>query len=301
MAVAASASAATPPKPVLSTRAAFGITYQQALLTGTVNPEGRPTFYFFQIGTSKTYGSGTAPVYAGSGSHTLSVSATVAGLSPVTTYHYRIVADGASGAFYGSDRTFVSGKIPLSLAIAAVPNPVPLGGTFTIEGTLSGTGNGGRAVVLQQNAFPYLTNNFVDVGNAQLTLPDGGFDFTVLNATLNSQYRVVSVDRTPVMSGVVVENVALHVTLRTQRSRRHRHRVRLFGAIAPAQNGAGVSIQRLGRRGWVTVAGTIARPAGTLSRFSDMITVPRPGTYQVLVTATDGSHVAGTSNAVGIA
>jgi len=54
------------------------------------------------------------------------------------------------------------------LTLAATSNPVPFGRSTTIVGTLSGTGNGGRQVVLQQNPFPY-TGGFTTVGNAQLT------------------------------------------------------------------------------------------------------------------------------------
>ena len=45
---------------------------------------------------------------------------------PRTTYHYRLVATNATGTALGADRTFVTAKIPLSLAITAAPNPVAL-------------------------------------------------------------------------------------------------------------------------------------------------------------------------------
>ena len=38
-----------PALPVVTTGKATAVTYQSATLTGTVNPEGKPTVYFFQI------------------------------------------------------------------------------------------------------------------------------------------------------------------------------------------------------------------------------------------------------------
>ncbi len=50
---------------------------------------------------------------------------------------------------------------------------------MTIEGTLSGTGNAGAVVQLQQSAYPY-TEGWSDVGNPELTLANGMFLFNEL-------------------------------------------------------------------------------------------------------------------------
>ncbi len=62
--------------------------------------------------------------------------------------------------------------MPLSLAIVATPDPVSFGAAVTIQGTLSGTGNAGRAIVLQGNPFPF-TAGFQDIGNTELTNAQG--------------------------------------------------------------------------------------------------------------------------------
>ena len=56
----------------------------------------------------------------------------------------------------GKDRTFTTGKIPLSLQLVGSPNPVVFGSPFFVEGTLSGTGAANHAIVLQANPFPYV-------------------------------------------------------------------------------------------------------------------------------------------------
>ncbi len=59
-------------------------------------------------------------------------------------------------------------KVPLSLQILSSPDPVLFGGTAIVQGTLSGTGNGNREVVLQADQFPF-SAGFQNVGNPELT------------------------------------------------------------------------------------------------------------------------------------
>ena len=89
---------------------------------------------------------------------------------PLTTYHYRLIAVNAGGAATGGDKAFKTAKVPLSLQITAGPNPTIFGGIATIQGTLSGTGNGDMEVLLQANPFPY-TQGFATTGNPELTTP----------------------------------------------------------------------------------------------------------------------------------
>ena len=77
-----------------------------ATLNGTVNPEGAETQYFFQYGTTTAYG-GTTSTESSSGTTDQPVTATISGLSPATTYHYRLVAVPFGGVpVNGADATF---------------------------------------------------------------------------------------------------------------------------------------------------------------------------------------------------
>jgi len=96
LAVAAPATAAAS-EPVVSTGTATAITSTSATLNGTVNPEGQATSYYFQYGTTTSYGSETATAAAGSGAASVNVSVPIASLAPQTTYHHRLVATNASG------------------------------------------------------------------------------------------------------------------------------------------------------------------------------------------------------------
>ena len=116
---------------------------ERSRLTGKVNPSGAPTTIYFQYGPTKRYGAQTGPVPIGRGHGGQARRADVSGLSPKTTYHYRLVAENAHGVVSGADRTFTTKPQPLGLSLAATPNPVPFGGTTTLGGTLTGSNNVG--------------------------------------------------------------------------------------------------------------------------------------------------------------
>jgi subtilase family serine protease len=74
-----------------------------------VYPNGSDTAYWWQYGTTTSYGQTTVPVDAGSGQAPVTISSNLAGLAPDTTYHYRLVARNSFGNAYGYDFTFKTG------------------------------------------------------------------------------------------------------------------------------------------------------------------------------------------------
>jgi hypothetical protein len=80
-------------------------------LDGTVNPHGIPlTACEFEYGTDTSYGSTAAcEPSPGSSAGPVEVHADVAGLTPLTVYHYRLVAANANGSSSGIDRSFTAG------------------------------------------------------------------------------------------------------------------------------------------------------------------------------------------------
>jgi len=283
----AAATAASPP--LVSTGGASSVSYGGALLSGTVDPRGASTSYYFQYGPTRAYGAQSPVTPVGAGTTTLPVSVAVSALQPALTYHYRLVALNSAGASVGADESFKTAAIPLSLQILGAPNPTPYGAPTLIEGTLSGTGNADRAVVLQENPFPY-TQGFLDVGEAHLTTAAGGFTFPVLGLTQATQFRVVTTANPMISSPIVLEQVAPLVTIHARRLRRG-HRVRIYGTITPNEEGMAVEILRLGRAGARRVALTFAR-AGSAStaHYRKLIRVRRGGVYEVLVRVTNGAQ-----------
>ena len=292
------AGAAVPVRPVVKTGAAAALTYQSATLGGTVNPGGLPTTYFFQYGPTNRYGGQTPPAGLTGATAPVTVRSPVAGLIPVTKYHYRLVGVNTLGTVVGADATFTTRPIPLSLSIAALPNPVVFGAPLSVVGVLAGTGAAGRPVLLQARAFPF-TTDFQNVGDPHLAPPTGAFQFTLLSLASNTQFRVVSGGAGPaVASPVVTENVALHVTMHAARHRLHggSFDVRFSGRISPAEAGARVAVQRLVGSQWRFVRGTNARAGGTTgSSYAVTIRRRHGGFYRVSVQPVEGGHVAGSS------
>ncbi|HWY18767.1 MAG TPA: fibronectin type III domain-containing protein [Solirubrobacteraceae bacterium] len=276
--------------PVVSTGGSSNVSFSSALLYGYVDPNGLATGYVFQYGTTSGYGAQTPLAPAGSGKSSIKLSQTVTGLQPYTTYHFRIVAVNATGTSNGRDRTFRTAKVPLSLQITSVPDPVVFGSPFVVEGHLFGTGGANREVRLEANPFPYL-GGFRAVGNPEVTDGAGGFSFPYLGLLENAQLRVVTVGGTLVTSPVVVESVAVRVAFHVARTR-HRGRVRLYGTIAPAEVGALVGFQLLRPGNSINEGGTVVKPGTlTVSRFSRIVRLRHPGVYRALVKIADGAHV----------
>jgi hypothetical protein len=98
--------------PAVTTQAATSVGQNGATLNGQVNPNGASTTYYFDYGTSAAYGSSTTQTSAGSGTTAQAVSAVISGLTPGTTYHYRLVASNSAGTTNGNDMTFTTAAQP---------------------------------------------------------------------------------------------------------------------------------------------------------------------------------------------
>jgi sugar lactone lactonase YvrE/phosphodiesterase/alkaline phosphatase D-like protein len=94
--------------PKAITEAATDIGATQATLHGTLNPTGFFTIYYFEYGPTTSYG-GKIPAFASSvGTSDIAVSQTPSGLSPGTSYHFRLVAESYTGTEKGEDKTFTT-------------------------------------------------------------------------------------------------------------------------------------------------------------------------------------------------
>jgi hypothetical protein len=297
-ALAVPAIAAAAAKPTVSTGGASKVTITTATLNGTVNPQGASTTYFFQYGTTTAYGSRTPSVGAGVGTKAVAATAAIAGLGPNTKYHYRLVAQNSLGTTAGKDRAFTTPKQPLGLALAATPNPVAFGAPSTLAGTLSGTGNAGRPIRLQQKPFPF-TGGFTNVGNVQITTAQGGFSFALLSVPLTTQYRVLVTNNRSVVSPVVTVSVTVRVGTRTSSTHVHRGgRVHFSGSITPKVPNVPIAIQKLNAKNhWVTISGTITRSTGV---YGKTIHIKRGGSYRIYAGANGGTFAPGVGRKVRI-
>jgi len=114
---ASTALAAGPP--AATTGAASAITRSTATLNGTVDPNGSSVRWYFEYGTTTAYGLTSGGEDAGDGDGEVPVAAGLQGLSPGTTYHYRLIATNADGGAQGADRTFRTAAGPRLPAISS--------------------------------------------------------------------------------------------------------------------------------------------------------------------------------------
>ncbi|HET6510049.1 MAG TPA: hypothetical protein VFG42_24865 [Baekduia sp.] len=98
------ARAADPPQ--ASTGSAKDVGRTDATLVATVTPRGSATSVRFDLGTSAAYGLQSSSKDAGGGSDPVTVEIPVQGLTPNTTYHFRVVATSDGGTVNGADATF---------------------------------------------------------------------------------------------------------------------------------------------------------------------------------------------------
>jgi len=133
------------PAPTTTTLAASLVESTTATLNGTVNANNVSTDVTFEYGPTDTYGTTVSGVPSPvTGSAATSVSASISGLTPGNTYHFRVTGISAGGTSHGSDLTFTAAcALPtLGFTLASiinvdqtvVLNATPAGGTFSGPG-----------------------------------------------------------------------------------------------------------------------------------------------------------------------
>jgi phosphodiesterase/alkaline phosphatase D-like protein len=284
------ASVPTTPPPVAKTGGAQGVTATSATLTGTANPKGTATTYYFQYGATAAYGSVTPSGNAGSGSRDVSVSAALSGLARNTTYHYRLIVTNAGGTSFGADRTFATAP-PLGVLLNASRETVVAGQATTLSGVMLGPGSLRTTVTLQRATSA--RGRFV---NARTTTSadDGTFTFSGLKPSRTTWFRAIGAGGTSAAVRVVVR---FRVTLLASTASRYgRQGVRLHGVVAPSHNRRRVLLQKLGAgHRWHTISRPrLHRTPGNLSAYSVILSVGQRGLWRAVVTP-DAGHARGFS------
>lgn len=146
----ATASASSPPCAAGTTAPASAVSATAATLNGVVSPGGTDAAYTFEYGTTPAYGSSTAVTDAGAGDAAGLVQATLAGLSPSTTYYFRLdttasYPDNAGGTFTSaSDGRQQSFTTP---AAAVTPQPAMAIDTTSLPAGTAGVPYAGGLLV----------------------------------------------------------------------------------------------------------------------------------------------------------
>lgn len=123
------------PPPTVTTGSATGVTQTEAMLAGTVNPNGsNVTRCAIEYGRSLPSGTTVAcSPSPGSGTSAVPVSGAASGLSANTTYEYRVIAETGGGSTTGSTATFKTSPSAPTVTTGSATGVTPT------EATLNGT------------------------------------------------------------------------------------------------------------------------------------------------------------------
>ncbi len=155
-------------------------------LTGGVYPNSLDTTYEWQYGTSTAYGEQTAATDIGSGTAAVGVTDTLTGLTPGTTYDYRLVATNSDGTSYGYNYSFTTAA---ASDVAPVDTVLPaISGTATEGQTLAVTTGGWNP---SPTGYTYQWQRSADGANWTAITGATGSTYTLAAADVGDDIDVV--------------------------------------------------------------------------------------------------------------
>ena len=170
--------------PSVATLAATSVTGTTATLNGTINPNGLATTYYFEWGTTTSYGTTTTVISAGSGTTSIAVNANLSGLTGGQTYHFRLVGVNSDGTTSGNDMTFTPGAatVTTTAATSITMSDAATGGNVTSDGGSSITA---RGVCWGTTANPAVSGSHTTDGSGT-----GSFTSTLTGLSSNTTYHI---------------------------------------------------------------------------------------------------------------
>lgn len=277
--VADTANAATQPTAV--TGPASSVTLTASTLTGNIDPNGASATWSFEYGTTTTYGLTTSSTSAGSGTGAIAVSRRISGLTPGTTYHYRLVATNSAGTAFGKDVTFGTPERPptvtktsvsvvhdASAGVAALVDPNGLATTWYVA---YGTSTAYGSVSASHYAGSGIKDVSISATLSALT-PDTTYHFALV--ATNAAGTTKSVDETLHTTGPPTIAASSAIVMF------HRP-VNLSGMVSTgaANEGVAVYARPINSSSFILLATVLTRSGGA---WSDPVRPKIQTTYEVL-------------------
>ncbi|MEH3054730.1 MAG: hypothetical protein PGN13_12120 [Patulibacter minatonensis] len=291
-----------PKAPVTTTQAASRITAAGAQLNARVSPQGQATTVRFDWGPTTAYGNTTATASAGSSRGTVSRGLTITSLAPGTTYHFRSVAQNASGSVVGKDRTFTTTRGLTSVSAALSMPVVAWEQSIAVSGSLAGAAPGKVSLELLRQDYPF-NGAYRRIATTR-TNAAGSYAFRLSRVYEAVRVRVRVIGSTTVQSPELGVGSELLVKLTV--GVRKRSTTRLRGTIFPVSGtGAKARLQRQSPSGTWRNVRTLRLSAKAGQRASFRASVKRIGrtaAYRVVVDPRDGGrHALTISRSVSVA
>jgi hypothetical protein len=254
------------------TGTATDVTTTSATLNGTVDPNGRATTWYFQYGTSTSYGSKTPAKSAGSGTSSVNVSIAISGLKPGRVYHYRLVATSDAGTSRGADATFSTSGAPKAVT-------APATAITPTSATLNGTVNpNGRATTWY---FEYGTSTAYGSKTPSKSAGSGTTDRTVtatisnLSPSTTYHFRLVATNDAGTSRGADASFATSGVTIAASTTQLvYGHAVILSGTVSTKQSGETVIVlaEKFGAASFTSIA-TVVTGAGGMWSYATRPTI----------------------------
>ncbi len=223
--------------PFVQTQPAQSVGPDFGVVAGALDTRGRSTTWWFDYGTSSAYGKSTSSRSAGSKTGAQTVSATLTGLAPATTYHYRLVAKSDAGTTHGADATFTTAGVTLTV----VARQVVFGGRITLSGVVPTRRAGEQVIVFAQ---PYGGGSF-QARSTVLTGADGTWAYI-------AKPRVTTAYMASWRGGMSAQvSIGVHPSIALHQTAARRFVVKVAGGRSFA--GRLIQVQRRTNGRWATI------------------------------------------------
>lgn len=194
--------------PDATTNSTFAPTDTTSVVTGTVNPNGAVTTYWYEYGVGTSLGKKSPVQTVGSGRTATLAPGYITGLSKSTTYYYRLVAENQYGKSTGSTLTMRTSSVS-----AAPEGVIPTAKTFPANeitksgATLRGEVNPNKGAT--QYWFEYGRTNRLGNTTAFVSLGNGNTSIVAtaqpkLNANTTYYFRINAQNEFGTVNGTIM-------------------------------------------------------------------------------------------------
>jgi Zn-dependent metalloprotease len=174
--------------PMVRLKQMVDVTETNATLYGQINPNSLATSFYFEYGLTPAFGSATPTYPLPAATEFQDISATIANLQPLQTYHYRLVATNGFATISTPAATFFTAVKPVISSMT--PTKGPIGTEITITG---------------QHFNPTPKNNFVSFGATRGTVLSS--TSTQIKVTVPAGASLGPISVLDAQSGLVGESV----------------------------------------------------------------------------------------------
>lgn len=174
--------------PLVKIKQTVDVTETTATLYGQINPNSLSTSFYFEYGTTPSFGLVTPTYPSSDTTEFVNVSAPIAGLQPRQTYYYRLVATNGFSSASSESANFFTAVKPVISSFA--PIAAPVGTVVTITG---------------QNFNPVPEKNRVSFGATRATVISSGSTEIKITVPAGASLGLLSVTDTE--SGLMTESI----------------------------------------------------------------------------------------------